>query len=100
MESKIERKCASCNKWNVGERENCEFCNAPISPEKIISSRAQKREEVESQKPSDKIDLYLMKLKEHPNFFVRILFQVIYSTWVIFMLIISAVVYFVALTPG
>ncbi len=100
MQSKVERKCTSCNKWNIGEHENCQFCNAPISPEKIIESRAQKRQEVEEQKPLDKIDVYLKKLKEHPNFFVRILFKVIYSTWVVFMLIISAVVYFVALTPG
>jgi hypothetical protein len=100
MQSKIERKCATCGRWNKGEIEYCSFCNAPISPEKIIASRALEREEVESQKPLDKIDVYLKKLKEHPNFIVRILFRIIYSTWVVFMLIVSAIVYVVALTPG
>ena len=100
MESKIERKCASCGRWNVGKVDNCQFCNEPISPEKIIATRAEKREEVEKQKPLDKIDIYLKKLKGHPNFFVRILFQIIYSTWVVFMLLVSAIVYIVALTPG
>lgn len=100
MQSKVERKCANCGHWNIGDHELCQFCNAPISPERIIKSREQKRVNEEKEKPLDKIDVYLKQLKEHPNFFIRMLFKVVYSTWVVFMLIVSAVVYFVALTPG
>jgi hypothetical protein len=100
MQSKIERKCTSCGQWNIGDVESCQFCNAPISPKKIIETRAKERKEVEEQKPADKIDVYLKKLKEHPNFFVRILFRVVYSTWVVFMFIVSIFVYTVALLPG
>ncbi|MCT4581560.1 MAG: hypothetical protein N4A35_09100 [Flavobacteriales bacterium] len=100
MESKIERKCSNCGQWNVGNQEFCQFCNAPISPKKIIETREEKRVKEEKEKPLDKIDLYLKRLKDHPNFFVRVLFRIVYSTWVVFMLIVSAVVYFVALTPG
>ncbi len=100
MESKIERKCSNCGQWNVGNQELCQFCGAPISPQKIIETREEKRVKEEKEKPLDKIDIYLKRLKGHPNLFVRILFQIVYSTWVVFMLIVSAIVYFVALTPG
>lgn len=100
MESKIERKCSSCGKWNNGAIENCIFCDAPISPKKIIETREKERKASEANEPLGKIDIYLKGLKEHPNFFIRILFNIVYSVWVVFMLIISAVVYFVALTPG
>lgn len=100
MESKIERKCSSCGHWNIGNIASCNFCNAPISPNNIIETRANQRVVEEEQKPLDKIDVYLKKLKNHPNIFVRIPFLIMYSTWVIFMLITSALVYIVALTPG
>lgn len=100
MTSKVERKCEHCDTWNIGDHDNCKNCGKPIKPEKIIESRADLREQKEAAKPLDKIDVQLKKLKEHPNLFVRILFKVVYSTWVIFMAIVSAIVYVVALTPG
>ena len=100
MKSNIERKCPNCQTWNRGEQEHCRSCNTLISPKKIQQKRVQKRIQEQKDKPLDKMDIYLKSLKENENIFIRIFFAILYSVWFIFMLIVSIVVYTVALTPG
>lgn len=86
--------------WNVGDIDLCKFCNNPISPKVIIKNREKERINKENNKPLDSVDLYLKKLKQHPNIIVRTMFFIVYSVWVIFMVVISIIVYCVALIPG
>ena len=100
MSSNIQRKCPNCETWNNGVVAHCKSCNTLISPEKIKQKRLQEREQEEKEKPLDKMDVYLKSLKENDNLLIKAIFTILYSVWFIFMLIVSIVVYTVALTPG
>lgn len=75
----IKRKCPECDTWNDGAADYCITCNELISPTIIEEIRKKKREDIERQKPKDKIDIFLEKWKTSRFFLVRMVYYIVYS---------------------
>ena len=91
-----QRKCPNCSHWNIG-KDYCEKCEAALSADAISKEREARLIQEEENKPKDKTDIWIEKIKNHKYLFVRISFQILYSIWAIFMAFVG---FFVWLTIG
>ncbi len=99
MNTTIERKCNHCGNWNQ-KSDYCSFCNTPISIEVLEKIEYKKKQKIEAEKPSDKLDIWIEKLKNHPFIPLRILFYSFYSIWLILMGIGSFLAWLIAWAAG
>jgi len=91
-----QRKCPKCQHWNEG-KDYCEKCQTALSADALAKERDLLRIESEKNKPKDKIQLWIEKVKNHKNWFVRATYSVLYSIWAVYM---AFVAFFVWLTIG
>ena len=95
----MERKCPNCGHWNKDE-DFCENCGSPISPKEVEKERAVAREKKLAVRKPNKVDIWLEKIKESKNPFVKFVYYVVGGVWFVIMSIMVAVLYLVAGTPG
>ena len=95
----MERKCRKCNTWNT-DNDFCTNCNAPLSPQEIRKAEVAELERKEADKPKDKVDLFLEKMKDSRYILVRGLYYICFSLWAAFMAVLAFFLWLVAATPG
>lgn len=95
MSTNIQRKCSHCGTWNKNV-DYCSNCNQPISLQEIEKKAAKVKAIIAKNKPKDKIDLAIEKLKHHPFFLVRWIFTIVQGIFLVFMAIGSLIAYFIA----
>lgn len=95
----MERKCTSCGTWNSDE-DFCTNCGSPISLKELKKLERQRQEKRLEEGKKTKVDLMLARMKSSPNLFVRLTYRVLYSVWVVYMAIATAILWFIALGPG
>lgn len=95
----IERKCLNCGTWNK-EEDFCTNCGVPISPKEIERKEAQKKKVEEANKPKDKFELLIERMKEHDSVFVRFFYKVVHSIGVVFATIGGLLAWLVAMANG
>lgn len=91
-----QRKCSKCQHWNEG-KDYCEKCQTALSAKAMSEERDLLRVEAEKNKPKDKLQLWIEKIKNHKNLLVRLTYNFLYSIWAIYM---GFVAFFVWLTIG
>lgn len=99
MDSTIQRKCNTCNTWNL-DVDFCVSCNTPISIKAIEKIEFKKKKSLTNSKPKDKFDLIFEKLKYHRFFPVRWFYHILNSIFMLFMGIGALIAYFIAWTAG
>lgn len=96
----MERKCKACGTWNKKNVDHCISCGILISPEKIEQERRDAYEKEQQLRPPNKVDLWLERISNSKNPFVKVFYYIFYSIWFILMGLITIVIYLVAGTPG
>ena len=89
--------CLECSTVNLN-RDYCSNCGntldlvvkRQIEREKQIQVKKQQQEEAKK-KPS-KMELFLKNGAEHSNIFVQFFFQVFYSIWIFFAIVIGGII--------
>ena len=95
----IERKCLNRGTWNNDEKY-CTNCGSPIDPKEIKRLDDEKKRIEEENKPKDKFDLFVEKMKNHQSIFVRILYKIGYSIGMVFTAIGAFLAWMVAMANG
>jgi len=96
----IERKCPECGKWTDGSLTHCNYCNGLIDPSKIIERDAAAYENEWLSNQKSKLDLFAKRIKEHKNPLVKGAFYTVYGLWLVYMGILTAILYIIAFLPG
>jgi hypothetical protein len=89
-----QKKCPSCNHWNSGEKANCEKCNSLLDKNVILK---EEREKIHGKPKIEKpgwLDSYLEKTKDTTNPFVKVVRTCLTVGWVMYMGILSAIIWF------
>lgn len=95
----MERKCPQCGTWNNDET-HCKKCGTLIDPKEIAEKEEeQKKKEFMLRKPG-KLDALFDKFAQSKNPFVKIVYYILYSIWVVFAAIVGFVLYLTAAGPG
>lgn len=95
--SKSYIKCLECGTINLNN-ENCSNCGAILDVvlKRRLESEKKRLQKIEEQekinKKPNKIEAFLKNGAEHPNILMRILFQVVYSIWIFFALIVGGLI--------
>lgn len=101
--SQHEIKCPSCGKWTPGDSETCVYCGALVDPqlrdqqEREVRAAEEERERIASQSPVEK---KLAQLKNSDNPIARFAFGVLNVLWLIYMGIVSFIIWFTAIFSG
>jgi hypothetical protein len=94
----MERKCWNCGHWNTNEAF-CVSCGSPIAPNQVRKVRKEKREK-NFKVDKSKLDEFAEKWKNTNNVFLKLLYKVAYLFWMLYIGIISFILWFIALGPG
>lgn len=101
--SSSEIKCPSCGNWTPGNQANCIHCGALVDPalidQKERDNRAEKNRK-EREAAETRIEKYLKKLQQSENPFARFLYTVLNIVWIVYMAIVSFVIWFTAIFSG
>ncbi|NGY36616.1 hypothetical protein FQU23_003715 [Flavobacterium sp. XN-5] len=95
--SKSYIKCLDCGTVNLNN-EYCSNCGAILDVvlKRRLESEKKMLQKIEEQektnKKPNKIEAFLKNGAEHPNILMRILFQVVYSIWIFFALIVGGLI--------
>lgn len=95
----MERKCTICGTWNL-DNDFCTSCGKAISPIELEKIEVIKRQSFADKLEQSIVDKEFMKYKNSKNVFVRQLFKIMYSFWVVYMAIISFMLWLIALVTG
>jgi len=80
----LQIKCKWCQTWNT-DVDYCSNCNAVISMEEEARLEDKIHAEKIRNAPKSKLDLFIEKYKNHPNFIVKGIFYIFYSVYFIVM---------------
>lgn len=94
----MERKCSNCGEWNSNEAF-CKSCNAPLSPRQVNKVRKASRAK-RNKMDKSKLDEFAYKWKHTKNPFLKLSYRVAYFFWMVYIGIISFILWFIALGPG
>lgn len=94
----MERKCLNCGHWNTDEAF-CSKCGAAISPNQVKKARSDERAK-RIKVDKSKLDEFASKWKNTDNPFLKLAYKVAYFFWMLYIGIISFILWFIALGPG
>lgn len=94
----VERKCPNCHTWN-NDDDYCVSCGTLLSPTLIEKKREEQREN-ERYRPPTAFDKFIERWKNSRFWFLRILYQILYSIGVIFITIASFFAWLTAAPNG
>jgi len=89
-----EKKCPTCNHWNKGDVMNCSQCNSLLDKNEILKVE---REKVYGKPKIEKpgwLDNYLERTKDTTNPFVKIARTALSVGWIMYMGILSFIIWF------
>lgn len=98
-----EIKCPNCGEWTPGDKSYCQHCGELVDPEIIDRRERDKRKQehdARSEASKSKLERYLDKLQHSENPFKRMLFKVLNVIWMIYMGIVSFVIWFTTIFSG
>ena len=98
-----EIKCPSCGQWTPGDKSHCLHCGELVDTEIIDRQERDKRKEehhARKEASKSKLERYLDKLKHSDNPFYRALFNVLNVVWMIYMGLVSFVIWFTTIFSG
>ncbi len=95
----MDVKCSNCETWNANV-DYCTSCNHPVSREAILKAREVVREEKSKEIPISKLDKWIGNWKKSSNPFLKYSYKIASFIWIIYMAIVSFVLWMVALGPG
>ena len=90
MGKEVYRRCSDCGTVNINT-DHCDRCGGLVNinlKRKLERQHlaAKKKEEKNLQEPNA-VALFFKKALNHPNLFIRILAKLIYSVWVVVMVV-------------
>ena len=93
------RKCPACKKWNE-DNAYCKYCNEPISPQ--IIRDLEDEEDLKKNQPLKKspLDKLQENIENSNNPFVIAFNKVLRLVWIVYMGILSFVIWFVTAIAG
>jgi hypothetical protein len=95
-----EKKCPSCFHWNMGDALNCVKCNSLLDKNEILR---EEREKINGKPRIEKpgwLDNYLEKTQYTTNPFVKIARNALTIGWIMYMGILSFIVWFAVTLAG
>lgn len=95
----MERKCRKCGAWN-GEEEHCLICGTVLDPQKIRQQEIRTEEDRRAEAPKSKIEQLLNRMKDSSNPFVKLSYVLLKTFWLVYLGIVSFILWFIALGPG
>ena len=95
----MERKCPSCGTWN-NDNDFCKQCGMAISPKELEKLEVVKRQTFSDKVKKTMVDKGFIRFKNSKNPFLRELYKILYGFWVVYMAIISFILWFITLLAG
>ncbi len=102
LESK-ELKCPNCGEWTPGEQSHCQHCGELVDPEIIDRQERDKRKKehhARSEASKSKLQRQLDKLQHSKNPLYQLLFKVLNVIWMIYMGLVSFIIWFTTIFSG
>ncbi|WPP51120.1 hypothetical protein [Catalinimonas niigatensis] len=94
---KGSKKCPNCNQWsewNQDKTDRCEYCGALLAPEVV------EREENREKRKKEQEDEWIFNIQPDDSPFKVFLKKIGKVGYVIFMAIVSFIVWLIAFLPG
>ncbi len=103
MSAISEIKCQSCGNWTPGGQLHCVHCGALVDPGEI--DRKARKVRAEAQRAREKaaetkLEKFIKRLRKSENPFHRFVYHVLNIIWMIYMGIVSFVIWFTAIFSG
>ena len=95
----MERKCKSCGVWNADEQV-CKSCGTVLDPAEIRKQEHKNEESKRAAIPKSKVEKMLDQMKASSNPLVKLSYVVLKTFWLVYMAIITFILWFIALGPG
>jgi predicted amidophosphoribosyltransferase len=92
-------KCPQCQTWNEGV-DYCHNCRHLLSHELQREQELEKLRQEEQQRPITRFYNYLNRLKASGSRIDKLKFRLLNSAWLIFLVLVTALIALVALAPG
>lgn len=98
--SSIQRKCSSCGTWNTDGELKCKECGATLDVQQKLQEEHAERERKRIELPRTKFDLFVERISNSKNPFIKVAYVFVKTVWFIYWAILSFILWLVAATPG
>ena len=88
-----ETKCIACKKWTNGSKTHCQHCNSILETTKLENERQERHENYI-------IDIMLIKIKPTDHIIVVGIKKVLQAIQIVYMAILSFILWIIAMLPG
>lgn len=96
---KHERKCSNCQQWSTNE-DFCPYCQTALDSQAIIKASDLNRAARQKKQEPARIDKILSHMANSPYLIVRLCYWLLRTIWTVYFIILSAILWFIALLPG
>lgn len=93
-----ERKCSNCGTWTF--KTPCDSCGQELDPVKLQQAKKEVQEAEKALEPTPKLDAFFLKWKSTKNPIFKIFYWIAYSVWLVYLGIMSFILFMVAWGPG
>lgn len=94
-----QQKCPNCKQWNENAKR-CVHCDTALIAEEINREYREKIEREDAAKDPGKMLLYFQGMKTSKFLAVRILYQILFSIWSVYMFFVAIFTWLIATTVG
>jgi ribosomal protein L37E len=92
-------KCPKCKTWN-DDKDYCTHCGHLLNFQILRAQEAEQKRQAEANRPKDKWDIFIDKIKNSDRWIDKIIYYVIQSVWFLIIAIATLGLAFVAFGPG
>ncbi|CAG5086648.1 hypothetical protein [Parvicella tangerina] len=92
-------KCPKCKFWNENVTR-CSQCNTALAAEELNREYRKQIEAEDAAKEDGKAFKYFQSLKVSKYLFVRIIYQVLFGIWSVYMFFVAVFTWIIATTVG
>ncbi|MGB1000395.1 MAG: hypothetical protein ACPGVE_08690 [Flavobacteriales bacterium] len=98
-----EIKCNACKNWTDGAKNNCSFCGNLVNPKEIKKiEQLTKAEQLKKQKEEkmSAFEKWIEQQEKSKKWHVKILVRLVKIVWVMYMALLSFIIWFIAWLAG
>lgn len=94
-----QQKCPNCKEWNENA-SRCIHCDTPLTAAELNIEYRKKIEKDDASKEESKAFIYFQGLKTSKYLGVRVIYQVLFSLWSVYMFFVAVFTWIIATTVG